>query len=248
MSLHGKIAMVTGGGRGIGRAISLALAKEGATVVLTYREQRAAADEVVRQIEQSAGCAVAIKMDVRSRESIRAAIAQVESSFGGLDILVNNAGANRPTDFDEIVEADWDEIMAVNLKGPFLCAQEVLPALRRRGGGSIVNIGSVSGQYGGPRTAHYAASKAGLISLGQVIARFAAKDNIRCNTVAAGLIESEMATTGLQSEAVKRAAASILLGRLGTPDEVARAVVFLASDASSYITAQTINVNGGLYF
>ena len=107
-------------------------------------------------------------MDVRSRESIRAAIGQVEAIFGGLDILVNNAGVNKPADFDQIADADWDEILAVNLKGPFLCAQEALPALRRRGGGSIVNIGSVSGQYGGPRTAHYAASKAGLISLGQV--------------------------------------------------------------------------------
>ena len=128
---------------------------------------------------------------------------------------MNNAGANKPADFDQITDADWDEIMAVNLKGPFLCAQEALPALRRRGGGSIVNIGSVSGQYGGPRTAHYAASKAGLISLGQVIARFGAKDNIRCNTVAAGLIESEMAAAGMQSEAVKKAAAGILLEPAG---------------------------------
>jgi len=119
---------------------------------------------------------------------------------------------------------------------------------RRSGGGSIINIGSVSGQYGGPRTAHYAASKAGLISSGQVIARFGAKDNIRCNTVAAGLIASEMAATGMPSEAVQKVAAGILLGRLSTPEEVAQAVVFLASDASSYITAQTINVNGGLYF
>jgi len=248
MSLHGKIAIVTGGGRGIGRAITLALASDGAAVALTYHEQRDAAEDVVRQLECNGGRAAAIPLDVRSRESIRAAIGQVEAIFGGLDILVNNAGANKPADFDQIAEADWDEIMAVNLMGPFLCAQEALPALRRRGGGSIVNIGSVSGQYGGPRTAHYAASKAGLISLGQVIARFGAKDNIRCNTVAAGLIESEMAATGLQSEAVRKAAAGILLGRLGTPDEVARAVVFLASDASSYITAQTINVNGGLYF
>jgi len=119
---------------------------------------------------------------------------------------------------------------------------------RRSGGGSIINIGSVSGQYGGPRTAHYAASKAGLISSGQVIARFGAKDNIRCNTVAAGLIASEMAATGMPSEAVQKVAAGILLGRLGTPEEVAQAVVFLASDASSYITAQTTNVNGRLYF
>ena len=178
---------------------------------MTYCQQRAAADEVVREIERDGGRAAAIPLDVRSRESVRAGIAQVEALFGGLDILVNNAGANKPADFDQITDADWDEILAVNLKGPFVCAQEALPALRRRGGGSIVNIGSVSGQYGGPRTAHYAASKAGLISLGQVIARFGAKDNIRCNTVAAGLIASEMAATGMQSEAVQKVAAGILL-------------------------------------
>jgi len=136
----------------------------------------------------------------------------------------------------------------VNLKGPFICCQEALPLLQARGAGSIVNIGSVSGQYGGPRTAHYAASKAGLISLGQVVARFGAKHKIRCNTVAAGLIASDMAAAGMQSGAVSKAAESILLGRLGTPEEVARAVVFLASEEAGYITAQTINVNGGLYF
>jgi 3-oxoacyl-[acyl-carrier protein] reductase len=248
MTLHGKIALVTGGSRGIGRSIAIALASEGAATALTYCQQHAAADELVRQIERNGGRAAAVPLDVRDRRSVRAAIAQVEAVFGGLDILVNNAGANKPTDFDQITDADWDEILAVNLKGPFICAQEALPALRRRGGGSIINIGSVSGQYGGPRTAHYAASKAGLISLGQVIARFGAKDNIRCNTVAAGLIASEMAATGMRSEAVKKAAANILLGRLGTPEEVAHAVVFLASDASNYITAQVINVNGGLYF
>jgi 3-oxoacyl-[acyl-carrier protein] reductase len=247
MNLHGRIALVTGGSRGIGRAIALALPREGAAVALTYCHERAAAEDVVREIERDGGRAAAIALDVRDRESVRACIAQVEASFGGLDILVNNAGANKPTDFDRITDADWDEILTVNLKGPFVCVQEALPALRRRGGGSIINIGSVSGQYGGPRTAHYAASKAGLISLGQVIARFAAKDSIRCNTVAAGLIESEMAATGMESETVRNVAAGILLGRLGTPEEVAQAVVFLASDASSYITAQTINVNGGLY-
>jgi 3-oxoacyl-[acyl-carrier protein] reductase len=248
MSLYKKTALVTGGCRGIGRAIALALAREGVATALTYCHDRAAANEVVGAIERDGGRAAAIPLDVRDRESVRAGIAQIEAILGGLDILVNNAGANKPADFDQITDADWDEILAVNLKGPFVCVQEALPALRRRGGGSIINIGSVSGQYGGPRTAHYAASKAGLISLGQVIARFGAKDNIRCNTVAAGLIESEMAVTGMQSEAVQRVAANILLGRLGTPAEVAQAVVFLASDASNYITAQTINVNGGLYF
>ena len=250
MSLHGKIAMVTGGGRGIGRAISLALAGEGAAVALTYRQQRAAADEVVGQIERSAEAAPPqLRWTCAAANRSARRIGQVEAIFGGLDILVNNAGANKPADFDQIAEADWDEIMAVNLKGPFLCVQEALPALRRRGGGSIVNIGSVSGQYGGPRTAHYAASKAGLISLGQVIARFAAKDNIRCNTVAAGLDRvRDGRRPACSRKRCKRPPPAFSCGRLGTPEEVARAVVFLASDASSYITAQTINVNGGLYF
>jgi 3-oxoacyl-[acyl-carrier protein] reductase len=246
--LSSKAALVTGGSRGIGKAISLALAEAGAAVALTYREGAEAGGEVVRQIEAQGGRALAVQMDVRDRAAVRAAVAAAEKHWGGLDILVNNAGINQPTDFDQITDPDWDEILAVNLKGPFICAQEALPALRRRGGGSIINIGSVSGQYGGPRTAHYAASKAGLISLGQVIARFAARDQIRCNTVAAGLIASDMAAAGLQAAAVSKAAEGIILGRLGTAAEVARVVVFLASEASSYITAQTINVNGGLYF
>jgi 3-oxoacyl-[acyl-carrier protein] reductase len=248
MDLKNKVALVTGGSRGIGAAISLALSQAGAKTALTYREQKDSAEEIVRQIGDKGGTAMALRMDVRDRLSVRQCIAQVEATWGGPDILVNNAGINKPTDFDRITDQDWDEILAVNLKGPFICIQEAMPALRRRGGGSIINIGSVSGQYGGPRTAHYAAGKAGLISLGQVAARFGARDNIRCNTIAAGLIRSEMADAGLQVDAVRKAAANILLGRLGTPDEVAQVTVFLASDAASYITAQTINVNGGLYF
>jgi 3-oxoacyl-[acyl-carrier protein] reductase len=248
MDLKGKVALVTGGSRGIGRVISLALARAGAATALTYRQQQGAAEETIRQIQAGGGRALALSMDVRDRPSVRRCLVDLEAAWGGLDILVNNAGINRPADFDQIADADWDEILSVNLKGPFICIQTALPALRRRGGGSIINIGSVSGQYGGPRTAHYAASKAGLISLGQVVARFGARDHIRCNTVAAGLIASDMAGVGLQAPAVQKAAENILLGRLGTAEEVAQAVVFLASDASSYITAQTINVNGGLYF
>jgi 3-oxoacyl-[acyl-carrier protein] reductase len=215
---------------------------------LTYREKVEEGRRARAEIASSGGRAIALPLDVRDRRSIREALAAVEREFGGLDVLINNAGINKPTDLDKVTEEDFDEILAVNLKGPFLCIQEALPLLRRRGGGSIVNISSVSGQYGGPRTAHYAASKAGLISLGQVVARFGAKDRIRCNTVVAGLINSEMASAALVSTAVSKAAAGILLGRLGRPEEVAEAVVFLASDASSYITAQTLNVNGGLYF
>lgn len=248
MDLCGKVALVTGGGRGIGRAISSALSEAGASVAIGYVERSEAAAELVESIRRRGREACAVNMDVRDRESVRVALSQCVAQFGGLDILVNNAGVNKPADFDEVADEDWDNVLSVNLKGPFVCAQEALPLLSRRGGGSIINIGSVSGQYGGPRTAHYAASKAGLISLGQVVARFGARDGVRCNTVAAGLIASEMAAEGLQASSVSKAAEGIILKRLGTADEVANAVVFLASDASSYITAQTINVNGGLYF
>jgi len=248
MELEGKIALITGGSRGIGKMIAIALAGAGADVALTYKEQKGAAEQVVSQIKDKNGKAIALQMEVKNRNSIKKAIQMAVGHYKRIDILINNAGINKPTNFDKITNNDWDEILAVNLRGPFICSQEILPIMQEHKGGCIINISSVSGQYGGPRTAHYAASKAGLISLGQVIARFGARYNIRCNTIAAGLITSEMAAKGMNFEVVKRAASNIPMGRLGTTDEVAKVVVFLASDASSYITAQTINVNGGLYF
>lgn len=247
-SLQGRSAVVTGGSRGIGRAIALRLAGAGANVALTYRERADEAAHVVRDIETTGRRAVALQMDVTDRGSVQQASRDAKRALGPISILVNNAGINKPTDFDRVTDADWDEILSANLKGPFVCAQVFLPLLAEAGKGSIVHIGSVSGQYGGPRTAHYAASKAGLISLSQVIARFGAKDGTRSNVVAAGLIASDMAAQGMAAASVQKAAESMLLKRLGTTNEVADAVVFLASDASSYITAQTINVNGGLYF
>jgi len=246
--LHGRNAVVTGGSRGLGRAIALGLAEAGADVALTYREKHDEANAVAREIEAKGRRALILKMDVTDRASVEAAAKDARGALGPIGILVNNAGINKPTDFDQVSDADWDDVLATNLKGPFVCAQVFLPLLAEAGNGAIVNIGSVSGQYGGPRTAHYAASKAGLISLAQVIARFGAAHGVRSNTVAAGLIASDMAASGMQAASVQKAAENILLKRLGTPREVADAVVFLASDASSYITAQTLNVNGGLYF
>ena len=247
-SLQGRSAVVTGGSRGIGRAIALRLADAGADVALTYRERADEAAQVVREIAAKGRRAAALQMDVTNRTSVQQAVRDAKRALGSISILVNNAGINKPTDFDRVTDADWDEILAANLKGPFICAQEFLPLLAEAGKGSIIHIGSVSGQYGGPRTAHYAASKAGLISLSQVIARFGARDGTRSNVVAAGLIASNMAAAGMAAASVQKAAENILLKQLGTTNEVADAVVFLASDASSYITAQTINVNGGLYF
>jgi len=247
-SLEGRNAVVTGGSRGIGRAIALGLAEAGSNVALTYREKRDEADTAVAAIEKLGRKAIALQMDVADRASVEAAAKDARGALGPIAILVNNAGINKPTDFDKVTDNDWDDILATNLKGPYICGQVFLPLLAEAKKGSIVHIGSVSGQYGGPRTAHYAASKAGLISLAQVIARFGAQHGVRSNVVAAGLIASEMAAAGMAAASVQKAAEGIVLKRMGTPQEVADAVVFLASDASSYITAQTINVNGGLYF
>jgi NAD(P)-dependent dehydrogenase (short-subunit alcohol dehydrogenase family) len=246
--LDGRTALVTGGSRGIGRAICLALAEAGAAVAFTFREREDQAANVCSELEALGAKPLSIKMEVSDRASVEAARNRLATRWPALNVLVNNAGINKPTDFDQITDADWDQILAVNLTGPFIVTQTFWPMLTAAHGASVIHIGSVSGQYGGPRTAHYAASKAGLISLGQVIARFGAKHRIRSNTLAAGLISSEMAANALNNPAVAAAAANIPMGRMGAPDEVAKACVFLASDAASYVTAQTLNVNGGLYF
>ena len=217
-------------------------------MALTFRERAEDAREVARSIEEKRRIALPLRMDVTDRASVEAAAAEARHALGPISILVNNAGINKPTDFDKVTDADWDTILDANLKGPFTCAQVFLPLLAETKNGAIVHIGSVSGQYGGPRTAHYAASKAGLISLAQVIARFGAPMGVRSNVVAAGLIASDMADAGMAAASVQKAAENILLRRFGTTREVADAVVFLSSDAASYITAQTLNVNGGLYF
>jgi 3-oxoacyl-[acyl-carrier protein] reductase len=247
VKLKNKTCLVTGGSRGIGRAIVKKLAEEGAEVIFTYIKDQKSAQSLIDGMKEDYKIHL-LQMDVSNRQSVRNAFAQISQITDKVDVLVHNAGINKPEDFDKITDNDWDDIIGVNLKGPFIVTQEALPLLKKSIGASIICIGSVSGQYGGPRTAHYAASKAGLISLGQVIARFGAQFNIRCNTIAAGLIESEMAEEGLKSAAVIQASANILLKRFGRQGEVAKVVTFLASDDSSYITAQTINVNGGIYF
>jgi 3-oxoacyl-[acyl-carrier protein] reductase len=250
--LRGRAAVVTGASRGIGAAIAKKLGAAGARVWITFRTEAQAAETVARDIESAGGWARTFRLEVTDRRAIADLAARIEEESGALGVLVNNAGVNKPTDFDQITDEDWDRVVSVNLKGPFLVTQGLLPLLRlgarRWGDASIVHIGSVSGQYGGPRTAHYAASKAGLISLAQVIARFAARDNVRSNTLCAGLIQSDMGAAGLANSAVQKAAETILLRRLGSHDDVAEAALFLASAASAYVTGQVLNVNGGLYF
>ena len=240
MVLDGKTALVTGASGNIGSAIAMGLQEAGARVAAAYVRGRESAERVAGA--DGRGMSLAVQLDVTDRASIRAARGALEDAFGRVDILVNNAGINRPSDFDRISDADWDDVLGTNLKGPFRVVQELLPLLNA--GGTIINIASVSGQYGGPRTSHYAVSKAGLIALTQNLAIFCAKRGIRVNTVSPGLIESEMAGAAAALDVEGR----ILLGRVGRASEVADAVVFLASDKASYITAHTLNVNGGLYF
>ena len=239
MKLKNKTVLVTGGTRGIGLAIAKAMQDDGANVILTYNCDDQSAEEASRALNDN----VAIfSCDQRSKEDINQLVSYLGENNAPVDILVNNAGINRPNDFDAITEDDWDDVLDTNLKGPFMLSQQIMPLLKENG--SIINIASVSGQYGGPRTTHYAASKAGLIAMTQNMAIFFAKKNIRVNCIAPGLIDSDMAKAANDLNLDDK----ILLKRYGKPEEVGRVAVFLASDDASYMTAQTINVNGGLYF
>lgn len=241
--LEGKVVFISGGSRGIGAALVEEFCGAGCNVIFSYKSSRDQAKEVARRSSSQA-----VQMDVCNQVQIMSVVRDVKEQFGKVDVLVNNAGINNPSDFDLIQESDWDEILDTNLKGPFLVSQAFFDLLATGAGGSIINISSVSGQYGGPRTAHYAASKAGLISLSQVMARFGASRGVRSNSIGVGLIESPMAQSALDDPALQRAIQGILLKRFGTYEEVAKTALFLGSDISSYITGQTINVNGGLYF
>ena len=246
--LEGRRAVVTGASRGIGAAIARRLAFEGATVAITFKSESFLADGVVREIQTLGGVAHPVKVDVRDRQSVSDGLEKSATLMGGIDILVLNAGINAPADFDQLTDSAWNDILETNLVGPFRCAQESLPYLEASAPSSVISISSVSGQYGGPRTAHYAASKAGIVSMTQVLARFGAGRGIRANSIAAGFVDSEMAANASVSPAVAAAIQSVPLGRVGAPEEIASVVAFLASEESSYVTGQTINVNGGLYF
>ncbi|MGE5506216.1 MAG: SDR family NAD(P)-dependent oxidoreductase [Actinomycetota bacterium] len=245
MRLKGKVAVITGGSRGIGRAIALEYAREGAAVAVGYSERADAAAEVVAEIAKAGGKAMAVAMDVRNRDQVKKAFAEVEKAFGGIDILVNNAGINNRCFFLETTDEDWDRIMDVNLKGPFRCSQEVFPYMIKRGGGRIVNISSVAGQYHGPKTVHYAVSKAGLNSLTAVTARYGAEHNILVNAVAPGIMWTEQTADELAGPDGDKIVAMTLQKRAGQLSDVASTCVFLASDEQSYITGQVISVAGG---
>lgn len=243
-----KVVLITGGSRGIGRAICERFSKPDFIVLFLSKAFDGNAQSTCSSLASSAYQVRHFPVDVLDRDALRYMFEAIEAEYGLIDILINNAGVNKPTDFEDVTEEDWDFVVDTNLKGIFNVTQLAFPLLKKSSSASIVHVGSVSGQYGGPRTVHYACSKAGLISLSQVVARCGAEFGIRSNVVAAGLIDSDMANAGLAHGAVGSAASNILLGRLGTSREVADACFFLASEESRYVTAQTLNVNGGLYF
>jgi 3-oxoacyl-[acyl-carrier protein] reductase len=247
--LKGKVCLITGGGRGLGKAMALAFANEGAkAVAITYNSNEQYAEETCQLIAEAGSTAYMTPVEVTNRESIKAWIGHIADAEGQIDVLVNNAGINRQGPIDTVTEEDWDEIMGVNLKGPFLVSQEVLPFMVDKHAGRIINIASVSGLYGGPTTAHYAASKAGLISLTQVLARWGAEHGILVNSISPGIIETDLTREELRSGGGAGVVALTLLKRPGQVDDVSSIAVMLASDEQNYMTGQTISPNGGSYF
>jgi 3-oxoacyl-[acyl-carrier protein] reductase len=243
MSLGGRVALITGASQGIGRACALSLAQAGATVAVAARNQDKL-NELVKEIGSS-GKAVAIVMDVSDEEQIKAAIKAALAQFGKIDILVNNAGITRDQLVMRMKRADWDTVMNTNLTSAYLCTQQVIGSMLKQRWGRIINVTSVFGQTGQAGQANYASSKAGLIGLTMAIAREVGSRNITCNAVAPGFIETAM-TSSLGDQFKENAVKMIPLGRVGTPDDVAHAVRFLASEEASYITGHVLNVNGGM--
>jgi 3-oxoacyl-[acyl-carrier protein] reductase len=243
-SLSGRIAIVTGASRGIGRGIAEALARGGATVVCAARGQNAAA--TADAIRAAGGAAEPVTLEVTDRASIDALVAGTIERHGRIDVMVNNAGIARDQLMLRMKAADWDEVIATNLTAAFGLVQAVLKPMIRQRSGRIVNISSVVGQTGNAGQANYAASKAGLIGFTKAVAREVASRNITVNVVAPGLIETDM-TKAVTDKAQGEWASQIPLGRIGTVADVAAAVCFLASDEASYITGQVLAVNGGMY-
>ena len=245
MRLRDKVAIVTGASRGIGRATALALAAEGARVVVNFNARADAAEQVVAEIVAAGGQATARQADVGDFAQAEALVKSTIQSDGDLHILVNNAGITRDGLILTMSEADWDDVLRTNLKSTFACSKPAVRHMLRRRYGRIVNIASVAGQIGNPGQTNYSASKAGQIGFTRSLAREVASRNITVNAVAAGFIETEI-WSGVPPEAQQALLGMIPLGRKGTVDDIARAVVFLASDDASYITGHVLSVDGGM--
>ena len=238
-----KLALVTGAGSGIGRAAALALLDAGYRVACGYNSNHAGA----QTLQDAFAGALAVKIDISSRASVRRAIAAARKHFkADIAIVVNNAALVQEKPFEAITDADWDRMLAVNLRGAFIVAQEALPGMLARKWGRIINITSIGGQWGGMRQVHYAAAKAGLINLTHSLARLYSPSGITANAIAPGLVATDMIRKELKSKAGKQKAAAIPVGRVAEPEEIAAGVLYLASDGAAYVTGHTLNINGGM--
>ena len=241
--LRGQVAIVTGASRGIGRAIALELASEGASVAINYASSSGAAEEVVSEITAAGGSAIALQADVSKADQVDALLNTVMEKWKRVDVLVNNAGITRDTLLLRMKPEDWQAVIDLNLTGVFLCTRAISKVMLKQRSGRIINISSVAGQMGNPGQANYSAAKAGVIGFTKTVAKELATRGITVNAVAPGFIATDM-TSNLKSEEILK---FIPLGRYGQPEEVAGLVRFLAADpAAAYITGQTLNVDGGM--
>lgn len=244
MSLEGKVAVVTGGGRGIGAAIALELGTQGAAVAV-WDLNLEGAQKTVAAIEEAGGRAIAIGGDAAETASVADAAARIKDALGPVGILVNNAGVTTYALFPSLSEEEWDRMIRINLKGPFLVTKAFVPDMLDAGWGRIINISSSSAQTGAPALAHYASSKGGVIGLTKALAMEFADKGITVNTVPPGFIDTPLLREGLPDPSA--AAASMPMKRAGQPEDIAHAVAYLASDGAAYVTGQTLSVNGGRY-
>jgi 3-oxoacyl-[acyl-carrier protein] reductase len=244
MSLSGRVALITGASQGIGQACAIRLAEKGATVALAARNQEKLS-EVAQQITAAGGKAETFALDVASEEQVKAVFKAIVGQLGKIDVLVNNAGITRDQLVMRMKRSDWDAVLNTNLTSAYLCIQAAIGPMLKQRWGRIINVTSIFGQTGQAGQANYAASKAGLIGLTMAMAREVGSRGITCNAVAPGFIETAM-TSGFTEEFKQEALKMIPLARIGTPDDVAGAVAYLASEEASYITGHVLNINGGM--
>jgi NAD(P)-dependent dehydrogenase (short-subunit alcohol dehydrogenase family) len=247
MRLAGKVALVTGAQQGIGEAIARMFGREGASVVVNYLDNQAAGEAIVTHIREAGGRAMAVAGNVARVSDVHAMV-EAGNTFGGIDVLVNNAGIFPRVDFVQMTEAQWDEVLNVNLKGTFFCTQMVVRQLvERRRPGSIVNLASSAAFRSSPRGVHYVTSKAGIVGFTRATALELARYRIRVNAIAPGTTDTAQPRYGMSEEELQAAGRQVPLGRMAVPDDVANMALFLASDESSHVTGQTMHVNGGSY-
>ena len=245
MLLDGKVALVTGASRGIGRAIALRLAEEGAKVAINYAGNTARAEEVRKEIESRGGEALLVQADISDSKAVETMVSQVAERFGQIDILVNNAGITRDGLLMRMKEEDFDAVIDTNLRGVFYCTKAVSKLMMKKRSGRIVNMASVVGLTGNAGQTNYAAAKAGVVGFSKSAARELASRGITVNAVAPGFIDTDM-TAAMTDKAKETTLANIPLKRMGRPEDVANAVLFLVSDQAAYITGQVVNVDGGM--